>query len=347
MRADSESGFSLLELLVAALMTVGLLGAIFALTSRNQQVFVTESGVIDMNQNARTCIDLMTRDIQSAGVGLPSGVGNFAAIFYTDGEGGAPDSIMMLNGDPFAPVADVTERAAGSAEFFVIPPPGVDVTGNGSNQVFTYTDPDGNEQPIYTDFETDDRTYIVYDETDAMIFKLTQSGQIVGNGGGERLKLQHNPQSYLNPASVFGTPLTASEPDYGKSRVAMLGSTVAYRLDADMGELMRTEDLTNWFAVARGVVDFQLQYRVLLRNDLGAVEEKITERPGWDLPGEEDTVESGKQTSRRDIRSVIITIETETPDVPPGNPSYRRSTYKFEVTPRNLNLVNNNNLVSK
>jgi hypothetical protein len=347
MRANSESGFSILELLVAALLTVGLIGAIFALTSRNQQVFVTESGVVDMNQNARTCIDLITRDIQSAGVGLPSGAGNFAAIFYTVGEGDEADSIMMLNGDPFAPVADVTERAAGSAEFFLVPPPDVAITGDGANQVFTYTDSDGKKQPIYRDFETDDRRYVVYDDTQAMIFQLSTEGQIVGNGGSERLKLQHNPQGYLNPASVFGTPLDGSEPDYSNSRVAMLGNTVSYRLNAATGELLRTEDLVNWFPIARGVINFQLQYRVLLRNDLGAIEEKITDRPGWDAPGEEDRVASGKQTSRKDIRSVIITIEAETPDVPPGNPSYRRSAYKFEVTPRNLNLVNNNNLISK
>ena len=53
---------------------------------------------------------------------------------------------------------------------------------------------------------------------------------------------------------------------------------------------------------------------------------------------------SGQLSERKNIRAVIITIESETPDVPPTSPSYRRVTHKVEVAPRNLNLVNNNNL---
>ena len=159
-----------------------------------------------MNQNARTIIDLLTRDIQSAGVGLPAGVanGNFAAIFYKNGASSAPDSIMIINGDPFAPVADLTARAAGSAEFFLIPPPDVAMTGNGSNIKFTYiyTDAKGNsvQKPIYKDFSAERRIYLVYDETNAMIFTLTKDGQMTGNGGGQRLKIPAQPDRLSQPA---------------------------------------------------------------------------------------------------------------------------------------------------
>ncbi|HEX5736223.1 MAG TPA: hypothetical protein VF131_25565 [Blastocatellia bacterium] len=345
-RREGESGFSLLELMIAAVLTVGLIGGIFAIANRNQQVFVTESGVTDMNQNARTLIDLLTRDIQSAGVGLPAGVanGNFAAIFYKSGPNGASDSIMMINGDPFAPVADLDDRAAGSAEFFLIPPPDVAVIGNGSNAKFTYTytDAKGNsvQKPIYRDYSAEPRIYLVYDETNAMLFTLTKDGQMTGNGGGQRLKIQHNPTGYLNPPSLFGTPIGAGEPNYDNSHVAMLANTVAYRLDTNTRELMRTEDLQNWYTVARGVIDFQIEYRVLHRLSPTAVEEKVTGTPGDGL----DRMPSGQLSERKNIRAVIITIEAETPDVPPTSPSYRRVTHKFEVAPRNLNLVNNNNL---
>ena len=113
MRSNDEKGFSLLELMVAAVLTVGLMGGIFALVNRNQQVFVTESGVTDMNQNVRTAVDLLTRDIQCAGVGLPVRHGNFAALYYKNGANGAPDSIMMINGDPSAPFATVTRIDVG------------------------------------------------------------------------------------------------------------------------------------------------------------------------------------------------------------------------------------------
>src|ERR1044072_1484841 len=99
-RMNGEAGFSLIEVTMAALLTVGIIGAVFGLLNRNQQIFVTESGVTDMNQNMRTAVDLLTRDAQSAGMGLPSrNPGSFAAIFFTDGANGAPDKIMIANGD--------------------------------------------------------------------------------------------------------------------------------------------------------------------------------------------------------------------------------------------------------
>ncbi|MEW6125444.1 MAG: hypothetical protein AB1757_00150 [Acidobacteriota bacterium] len=341
-KIKDEGGFSLLEVVVAMLLTIGLMGLVFSLTGRNQQIFVTESSVVDMNQNIRTATDLLTRDIQSSGVGLPVTYGNFASIFYTDGANGAPDSILMLNGDPFSPVADVDERAAGSAEFFLFMPNDVIVTGSGSNQQFSYVDRTGSSKPIYLDYETDPykRRYIVYDETQAMILDLTKDGQTVGNGATERINIQHNPTSYLNPPSVFGTVVGTGEPNYEKAKLAVLGSTLGYRLNTVTGELERTEDLVKWYPVARGIINFQIEYRVVLKNASDTVEEKVTNVPGDGT----DATAGGTLTSRRDIRSVIITIQAETPDIPRGNKSYRQVTHKFEVAPRNLNLVNNNNL---
>ncbi|MCI0487884.1 MAG: hypothetical protein L0229_14930 [Blastocatellia bacterium] len=349
MKADNESGFSLLELMMAALLTVGLMGAIFALANRNQQVFVTEFGVVDMNQNMRTAMDMITRDIQSAGMGLPRGVSNFAAIYYKDGtatDPNAPDEIMMLNGDPFAPVADVTEQAAGSSEFFLEPPADVTITGEGANQIFTYKDREGNPQQVYRSYENDSKIYIVYDDLHAMIFTMSRDAQTVAQGAKQLVSVQHNPTGFLNPPSVFGSVIDGSEPDYEDSRVAILGGSIGYRLNRNTGELERTEDLQTWFPVARGIIGFQIQYRVLARALNDSVKEKTTS-----IPGEDAIVDTGDgtntPTSRRDIRSVIITIEAETPDVAPGNQSYRRIIQRFEVSPRNFNLLNNNNLKSQ
>ncbi len=347
MRRNGESGFTLLELMVAALLTVGLIGVVMTLANKNQQVFVTEVGVVDMNQNMRTAIDLLTRDIQSAGVGLPvEAKGNFASIFYTDGEDGAPDGIMMINGDPFAPLADLSARAAGSAEFFLFPP-AVNAAGSGANQTFTYSYIDANgktqTKPIYRTFEQDPKKYIVYDEEQAMIFELTQNGQMTGDGNATRLKIEHNPQSFLNPPSVFGTVIGAGEPDYdsGRTKVAVLGNTVGYRLNRETRELERTEDMITWYPIARGIVNLQIRYRVVLRNTItNLIEEKVSDAPGDGL----DATDTGFRTSRRDIHSVIIRITAETPDAQAHSPFYRRVTHIFEVAPRNLNLVRNNNL---
>src|SRR5436190_5525786 len=130
MKGKGESGFSLVELLVGALLTVGLLGVVFGLLNSNQQVFVSQSTVADMNQNIRTAVDLLTRDIQSAGTGLvvPSGIGSggcMAAVFYKDGGTGVPDSLMIVNGDQVAPTAQVKRQVAASSQFLLLPPPDV------------------------------------------------------------------------------------------------------------------------------------------------------------------------------------------------------------------------------
>jgi hypothetical protein len=325
--SNSESGFSLLEVCIAAMLTVGIMAIVFSLMNSNQQIFHTESNVTDMNQNVRTVYDLLTRDVQSAGMGLPRINGSFAAIFYTNGANGAPDSIMMVNGDPFAPTAKVDERAAGSATFFCdIPDPAdLTITGSGNNATMTYAGEKGVIKPIYRPYDVDPVLYIVYDDTNAMIMALTQNGRTTGTGANEKLQLNHNPSNYLNPPSIFGTTLDDGEPDYNNASISVLKNTVAYRLNQATRELERTEDLNNWYSVARGIVDFQVKYRIV-----NAVERGVNE---IDAPA-----------TRKDIRAVIFTITAETPDIDPGSKNYRRSVQKFEAAPRNFNLLNNTNL---
>src|SRR2546430_15940613 len=110
MKDKGESGFSLVELLVGALLTVGLLGVVFGLLNSNQQVFVSQSTVGDMNQNVRTAVDLLTRDIQSAGTGLvvPSGIGSGGCMgggFFKERGPRAPHLLMIVQRGELAPPA--------------------------------------------------------------------------------------------------------------------------------------------------------------------------------------------------------------------------------------------------
>jgi hypothetical protein len=109
----------------------------------------------------------------------------------------------------------------------------------------------------------------------------------------------------------------------------MLGSLVGYRLNQATNELERTEDLTNWYAIARGVLDFQVTYRVFA---------------GKDVNGDDIWNVTGAPNDRQNIRSITFKIITETPDLQPNDKSYRRAVQQFEVTPRNFNLLNNTNL---
>lgn len=338
-RLDKEEGFSLVEVTIAALLTVGLIGAVFGLLNRNQQVFVTESGVTDLNQNMRTVVDLLTRDVQSAGMGLPSrvsgtfsGSGTFAAVYYVNGASNGPDKILMANGDPYAPTASVTSQTASPAKFICAVPSDVTVTGSGGSTVITYKNAAGTSVPFYKNFATVARSYIVYDDKLCRVFTLTGDGQVTGAGAATQLELSYNSGTYTSAsatvATTFGSPIDTGTPTYNKSKIALLSSLVAYRLNT-ANELERTEDLINWYVVARGVLDFQVTYRVVTGKDAddNDIEAKLDAPP-----------------TRTSIRAVIFRLTMETPDLRVKDKGYRKIGQYFEVSPRNFNLVNNTNI---
>ncbi|HST22662.1 MAG TPA: hypothetical protein VLR90_16180 [Blastocatellia bacterium] len=332
-RTTGEEGFSLLELTIAALLTVGLVGAIFSLLNRNQQVFINETGVTDLNQNMRTTVDLITRDVQSAGMGLSrlstSGAlsGTFAAVFYLNGTSGGADKIMITNGDPYAPSIKVVSST--STQFVCSAPTDVTSTGTGSTTSITYLNASGTATPIYKSTTTPTRSYIVYDDKIARVMTLTANGQL--NTAGTQLTLSYNSSAstYWSPASTFGCPIDTGTPTTSKSKIALLGSLIAYRLNAATHELERTEDLTNWYVVARGVLDFQVKYRIVT---------------GQDSSGNDIDSLVDEPTTRANIRSVTFNIRLETPDLQPKDKGYRFAAQTFDVAPRNLNLVNNLNI---
>lgn len=329
MKVKGQSGFSLLELVVAMLLTVGLLGAVFVLMNRNQEIYVGESNVTDMNQNIRVAMDMLTRDVQTAGMGLPRPNSSFASVFYTDGANGASDALLIINGDPFAPSADVDDRPS-SGEFLCSVPPDVIVTGTGSSAQFSYLGKDRQPKPLYRPFSSDPRYYICYDDTKARVLSLAQGGTITGAGATQQLRLLYNTGNYKNPSALFGSTLDTAEPEYANAKIALLGNMITYRLNRESRELERTEDMVDWYVVARGITDFQMQYRVISRDASGNSVELVSSAPA----------------ERRNVRSVEITISAETPDFAPGDKGYRQATHRFEVAPRNLNLLNNTNLSS-
>lgn len=333
MRTNGESGFTLLELTVAAMLTVGLMGGVFTMMNKNQHVFVTESSVTDLNQNMRTAVDYVTRDIQSAGMGLPRPNSSFAGLFYVDGASGAPDQLLMVNGDPYAPNSYIDTQAGATSTFSFVPPSELAITGTGASATFTYVDQHaGQTKNFYQVFDAAaPKYYVCYDDTKAVVFALTAASQF--NAG--KIQLTHDTSNSMNRAGIFGTtidqlfatPVDTGQPNYGNAQISLLGGLVAYRVNQATKELERTEDLVNWYAIARGVTDMQVQYRTVS----GTASNPI------------NTVTSAPAV-RTTIRAAMVTITAETPDLPPGNQGYRQTVQTFEVAPRNLNLLRNNNL---
>jgi hypothetical protein len=173
-----------------------------------------------------------------------------------------------------------------------------------------------------------------------MMFDLASNATYSTDSGVQVIQVQYNPLSNL--AGTYATLISGTidgnaVPNYNQAMVAMMGGTISYKLDTTTHELLRSDNLQNWYAIARGILDFQIQYRVISQ-PTSTVEEAVVSRPGV------DTFSSGYTTSRRGIRAVIVTIQAETPDLRSGDKGYRQSTHRIEITPRNLNFSDNNNL---
>jgi prepilin-type N-terminal cleavage/methylation domain-containing protein len=72
-----EKGFSLIELMVAMVVTLIISGAVFQLVTAGQSAFRKEPAVADRQQNIRMGLDLISQDLFQAGSGVPE----FAQVF--------------------------------------------------------------------------------------------------------------------------------------------------------------------------------------------------------------------------------------------------------------------------
>ncbi len=81
-----EKGFSLIELMIAMVVTLIITGAVFQLVSAGNTAFRKEPAMADRQQNIRMALDLISQDVFQAGAGMPT-----LAQVFTDGLDGAGD----------------------------------------------------------------------------------------------------------------------------------------------------------------------------------------------------------------------------------------------------------------
>jgi type II secretory pathway pseudopilin PulG len=96
---EGELGFSMIELMVAMVVTLVVSGAIFGLLTVGGNAFRREPEVADRQQNIRIAMDAIARDIQNAGSGMPL---VSQAFTHTDQPLGGPNptgaGLPYLNG---------------------------------------------------------------------------------------------------------------------------------------------------------------------------------------------------------------------------------------------------------
>jgi Tfp pilus assembly protein PilW len=72
---SNQSAFSLLETLVAMVITVGIGAVGFQLFYQNERLFRDQSLVLEMQQSARVIVSQIADDVRMAGQGIPPGLG--------------------------------------------------------------------------------------------------------------------------------------------------------------------------------------------------------------------------------------------------------------------------------
>lgn len=99
----AERGFSLIELMIAMLVTLIVSGAIYGLLASGQNAFRREPEVSDRQQNIRLAMDIITKDVSNAGANIPA----FAQVFTNTDPSGT-----VLNGYTVTPFVGAMGPAA-------------------------------------------------------------------------------------------------------------------------------------------------------------------------------------------------------------------------------------------
>src|SRR5262245_23827633 len=70
-KSSPQAGFSLIELLVALVVTLVISGAVFGVIASGNNAFRREPEISDRNQNIRVAMDMITHDVETGGMELP------------------------------------------------------------------------------------------------------------------------------------------------------------------------------------------------------------------------------------------------------------------------------------
>jgi len=261
---SSERGFSLIETLIALVLTMIVMAGVYGLLQKGQRSFRREPEITDLNQSTRNGLDMIARDLTIAGFKTPAST----AILWADGGGLNPDQITIIYADPDIPTSEPLKCGGAGA-------------GGGAGPCGTIEQSSVlNIEPNTMDPQLDDPTQAYQSgqilmalETsdcngDGQIgfypFELTQPPRITNAGGGDVLNLNHNPSamSGLNAPGGFNGQVHPDCAVVGVFRV------VQYRVnpppptpnpDLERRDLTRVEP---WTAVSRNIENLQVQYAV-------------------------------------------------------------------------------------
>jgi type IV pilus assembly protein PilW len=122
----NDKGFTLVELLIAMVVGLIVLGAVYALFTVQSKHLATQEQLAELHQNARIAMDIMVREISMAGYNQTTDPATITAVNRCTGTTTASNT----------PCAGITNAAADTISFVA------DINGNGditdSNENITY-----------------------------------------------------------------------------------------------------------------------------------------------------------------------------------------------------------------
>lgn len=318
----SQLGFSLIEMLLAMILTMALTGVVFSLMSKGQQAFVVEGSRSELNQNFRAAADLIARDIQAAGAGLPGFLGPIAGI---DGTGTNPDVLMILFGVPTPPLPAEPTFVPVSV---LVPPTALNPTIVTENPLKPFTSGD---YFLYTVAQPQDISENISDFAEFRVFNLNLATNPVTNSGAGKLLTPTAKALNFEGQSASFWDTTIDVPSSNALSITKVDDIIQYRLLTASRELQRNKNNSGWVTVARGITDFQLRYKTERVNP-GTT---VFGAPNWQVQ-----VLKSDLNNRALIRSVEVTLTARTQmAMDMDNQGQRFISDTFEVTPRNLALA--------
>ncbi|MFN0121413.1 MAG: PilW family protein [Blastocatellia bacterium] len=247
----AQRGFTLIEMIVTLVVMTVVMGAVYTLLHRNQDTFMVEAARVDLHQNLRVAVEVLSRDVQAAGAGLPQFLGPISGLDGgTDGAGNPvldasnqpmTDQLLLLYGDPaFSPLPVKNTPAAPADQIEVYDPvPGPAPAFVNGDLYILYPIAQANAAPTP-------------DLTRYAIFRLQANARNATNNG-----------TWLTPAAPGTTvPLPAWQNSYpaGALRVSRLDRWIVYRQDHTLRQIQRSVNGDNWQMVARLVSNLQFSY---------------------------------------------------------------------------------------
>jgi prepilin-type N-terminal cleavage/methylation domain-containing protein len=278
---EAQAGFSLIELLIAMVLTLITCGAIFGLMTASQGTFRREPRISEQQQNLRAGMDLLVRDISNAGVGMPAFMQTFTTGLDGATSGAGVSVVNPLPGD-LGTITDEIEMMTDDSGRGNLP-----VCGNpGGSHVLTlyantsYVQDGDLVTVIVRDPPTTGDLYWVMRQVTGISYPNTGAGDCKTSTG-KHQQFGTNPGgTSVNPSgSICANGEDASKnPTLGSYPLSLGGtlgnnncdvlyiaasSLIRWRVAAGADgapELQRRRNSENWVTVARNIENLQVQY---------------------------------------------------------------------------------------